>query len=95
MRFQNGGFQLEFWLRYLQRTALELKIISITSKFFLRDGYHLTVVTGMRFWGTKIQTLQQPRDMSAGFLRLRLLNFKVSVIVFLIQYLVHRNSYIF
>lgn len=58
-RFQNGGFhdQVEFWLSYLQRTALELENHFLNVQGLSGDGYHLSVVTGIRFCGTKIQTL--------------------------------------
>lgn len=67
-----------------KEALLKWKIIPwINVQVLSGDGLQLSTVTGIRFYEMKCQTLQESRNLSTGFRRLRVLNFKVNVIVFL------------
>lgn len=82
--FKMEVFSSSFALVAFKEGLFKWKIIPwINVQVLSGDGYQLSTVTGIRFCETKFQTLQESRNLSTGFRRLRVLNFKVTVIVFL------------
>lgn len=82
--FKMEVFSSSFASVAFKEALLKSKIIPwINVQVLSGDGLQLSTVTGIRFYEMKCQTLQESRNLSTGFRRSRVLNFKVNVIVFL------------